>query len=251
MVNARQAKTAREKAAAMRAEAARQEARRRALTIASAVVAAIIVAVGTGILIQTARHNEQAKIQAASAPPANLTNGALLVGKPSAKATVEIWEDFQCPACKNFETLNGAQLAAWAADGTAKIEYHPVAILDHQSSTEYSTRALNAAAAVINVDPKAFVKFHSLLYANQPEEGGSGLPDSQLIDYAVQAGVQRTAVESAITNRKYAGWVTKVTDEFSSVKHFTATPTIVINGKAIKDYAPTSLKAAVDAAQKG
>ncbi len=251
MVNARQAKTAREKAAEMRAEAARKEARRRTLAIVSAVIAVIVVAVGAGVLIQTARHNEETKKAAATAPPAHLTNDGFQVGKPSAKVTLEVWEDFQCPACKNFEALNAAQLASWAAEGTVKIEYHPVAILDRMSSTNYSTRALNAAAAVINADPTAFVKFHTLLYNNQPEENGTGLPDSQLIDYAVQAGVQRSAVESAITSQKYLGWTQKVSDEFSSVKHFTGTPTLVVNGKVVSDYAPDKIKAAVEAAQKG
>jgi protein-disulfide isomerase len=251
MVNARESKSAREKAAQMRAEAARKEGRRRAIAIVSAVIAVIVVAVGAGIVIQLARHDQQAKVDAATAPPQHVTNGGFQVGQSTAKATVEVWEDFQCPACQNFESLDAAQLTAWAADGTIKLEYHPVAILDRMSSTNYSSRALNAAAAVLNVDPAAFVKFHSLLYANQPPENGTGLTDAQLIDYAVQAGVQRADVESAITGLKYAGWVAKVTDEFSSVKHFTGTPTIVINGKVLDDYSPDKLKAAVLAAAKG
>ena len=259
MVNARQAKTAREKAAAMRAESARKEARSRAIAIVAAVIAVIVVAVIAGIIIQMAKHNQDEKVAAATAPPANLTNDGFLVGKAGAKVTIEVWEDFLCPACQNFEKLNAGQLKKWTEDGTAKIEYHPVAILDHQSTTNYSTRALNAFAAVINAKPDAFETFHALLFENQPPEGGSGLPDSQLIDYAVQAGVDRAVVESAVTSLKFKGWTQKVTNGFSQ-KGYTGTPTLLVNGKKVTtlvngkevaDYSPDNLKTYVDAAAKG
>jgi protein-disulfide isomerase len=251
MVNARQAKSAREKAAEMRAEAARREARGRAIAIVSAVVAAIVIAVGAGIIIQIAKHNQDAKTQAATAPPANLTNDGFVVGKADAKVTIQIWEDFQCPACQNFESLNATQLAKWAADGTAKVEYHPVAILDRYSTTSYSTRALNAAAAVIDSKPSVFVAFHALLYQNQPAENSAGLTDAQLVDYAVQAGADKTAVESAVTSQKFKSWTVTATDQFSK-KGFTGTPTVVVNGKQLgDDHSAAKLKAAVDAAAKG
>lgn len=250
MVNARQAKTAREKAAEMRAESARKEARGRAIAIVAAVIAVIVVAVGAGVIIQMAKHNQDEKIAAATAPPANLTNDGFLVGKADAKVTIEVWADFLCPACNNFEMLNAGQLKKWAEDGTVKVEYHPVAILDHQSTTDYSTRALNAFAVVINAKPDAVEKFYTLLFENQPPEGGPGLPDSQLIDYAVQTGVDRVVVESAVTSLKYKRWTQKVTNTFSE-KGYTGTPTILVNGKKIDDYSPDKLKAAVDAAAKG
>lgn len=250
MTNARQAKTAREKAAEMRAVAARKETRRRATAIVAAVAATLVVIVGAGILILSAQHEQKAKTEAASAPPANLVNGSILVGNPNAKVTIELWQDFQCPVCKDFETLNADQLAAWAADGTAKLEYRPVAILDRYSSTRYSTRALNAAAAVFNADPTVFVKYQSLLYANQPKENSAGLPDSTLIDLAVEAGAQRADVESAITGQKFKGWTVSVTDVFSK-RGLNGTPTIIVNGKQIEDWSPAKLKAAVEAAAKG
>lgn len=250
MVNARQAKTAREKAAAMRAEAARKEARGRAIAIVSAVIAVIVLAVGAGVIIRTAKHDQDAKVAAASAPPGNLTDGGFLLGKPEAKVTVEVYEDFQCPACAKFESLDGEQLATWAEDGKLKVIYRPIAFLDEQSTTKYSTRALNAVAAVINAKPEAFLKYHTLLFKNQPPEGGDGLTDAQLLDYAVQAGVDRTAIESDVTSLKYDGWIKTVTSAFFE-KKYTSTPTILINGTKLSDYAPDKLKEAVDAAAKG
>ncbi len=250
MTNARQAKTAREKAAEMRADAARKEARRRAGVIGAAVAAALVVIVTAAVLIQTARHDQQAKAAAAVAPPANVSNGAIIIGKSTAKVTVQLWEDFQCPICKDFEAADSAQLRAWADAGTVRLEYHPVAILDRYSSTNYSTRALNAVAAVMNADPSVFLKYHDLLYANQPAENSAGLPDSQLISLAVQAGAQESAIAPAINSLKYQGWTVTVTDDFSK-RGLTGTPTVLVNGKTVDDWSLPKLTAAVQAAAKG
>ncbi len=245
MTNARTAKSAREKSAEMRAQAQRDQTRQRAVIVSAAVAAVIALVVVAVVIIRTASA-EKAATTAASTPT-NLVDGAMAVGKADAKVTIEAYEDFQCPACKSFEDANSEQLSTWIADGTVRVLFRPVAILDRFSSTEYSTRSLNAAAAVVSADPTAFEAFHKLLFANQPPENTAGLTDAQLIDYAVEAGVDRAAVESAITEQTYKPWTLKVTDEFSQ-KGFSGTPTVVVAGKKLEGFDPASLKTAVEAA---
>jgi protein-disulfide isomerase len=106
-----------------------------------------------------------------------------------------------------------------------------VAFLDRSSSTRYSSRALNAAAVVLDTaGPQVFLKYHNLLYAHQPAEGSAGLTDQQLIDYAVQSGADRSAVTAPIDNDIYAQWVLNATDQMSK-NHVSGTPTVFINGK--------------------
>lgn len=235
MTNARQARTAREKAAEMRAAAARKQARQRAAAIAGAVLAALVIVVASGILILTAKQDKANKERAAVAPPANIVDGGLQIGSSSAKVTLDVWEDFQCPACQVFKDRFKTEIEGWVADGTVRVIYHPVSILNRYSSTEYSTRSLNAFAAVINADPTAAEKYHDLLFKNQPPENTAGLPDAKLLDLAEQAGVQRSAVEAAITGVKYRGWTETVTDDFSK-RGYTGTPTIVVNGKQVEKW---------------
>ncbi|MFZ0159972.1 MAG: thioredoxin domain-containing protein [Kineosporiaceae bacterium] len=250
MTNARTAKSTREKAAELRAEAARAEARRRTFMITGAVAAVIAVLVAGVILVKTASDNAKARDVAASAPPANLFDGGILSGSSSAKVTIEAYEDFLCPACRSFETANAAQIDAWVKAGTVKVVYRPVAILDDRTTPAgYSTRALNAAAAVLNSSPTSFVAFHRALFDAQPEEGGPGLTDDKLIELAVTAGATKSAIEPVIREQKYKLWTQTSTDAFSKAG-FNATPTIVVNGKKIADSAPATLKAAVEAAAK-
>jgi protein-disulfide isomerase len=248
-----------EKAAELRAEAARNESRRRTLLVSGVVALVVLLVIGITVLVRQAQHDKA--VATASAPggvPANLqADGGIVSGTgtpPAGKApvTVELWEDFQCPACRAFESGNHAQLEAWAEQGVVKLVYRPVAFLDRASTTDYSTRALIAAAAVVDSDPAAFPAFHDLLFANQPEEGSAGLTDTQLADLAAQAGAPREAVASALSSQRFKGWTVQRTDEFT--RRFTGTPTVLVDGKELEaDGSDTiisaaNLKAAVAAA---
>jgi protein-disulfide isomerase len=249
MTNARNARTAREKAAELRAEAAKQEARRKRVMVLTSVLAALVVIVGLFVLVKVAQDNKSAAEAKAKQPPANLVDGGIGIGRSTAKVKIDLYEDFQCPVCAEFETANDPQIQAWVADGTARVVYHPVAILDRYSTTQYSSRSANASAVVVNA-PASWPAFHKALYANQPAENSAGLPDDKLIALAAGAGADKTAVTAAITSQQYASWVLTVTDDFSKAG-YTGTPTVVVNGKKVDTIDPAAVKAAVDAAAKG
>ena len=44
------------------------------------------------------------------------------------KPVLDIFEDFQCPACKALEETSGATIKNLAAEGKAKVVYHPITI---------------------------------------------------------------------------------------------------------------------------
>jgi protein-disulfide isomerase len=253
MTNARTGTSTREKAAELRAESARRQARRRTLWTALAVAVVLVLAVGITVIVRQGQHDTT--VATASAPggaPANLLPDGGILGAsgttPAGKTpvTVEMWEDFQCPACRAFEAANRDQLQGWAKQGVVRLVYKPVSFLDRASTTNYSTRALIAAAAVQNSTPKGFQAFHDLLYANQPAEGGAGLTDAQLVDLAVQAGAPRDAVASALSSQQYKGWTVQRTEAFSAM--YNQTPTVLVDGKELSSLDPASVRAAIAAA---
>jgi protein-disulfide isomerase len=126
-----------------------------------------------------------------------------------------------------------------------------MAFLDTSANDKYSTRALNAAAAVVAAGgPTAFQTFHDLLFANQPAEGGSGLTDAHLVQYATQAGATGSTVEQAIKKLTYGDWVKTSTDQ-ASKDGVTGTPTVLVAGKKLEDISTAGLSAAVSAAASG
>jgi protein-disulfide isomerase len=218
--------------------------RSRNLLVVGAVVVAILIIVGVGFVVQNHRDKTG---QVAKDVPGNLTGTySVTLGKASAPTTIKLYEDFQCPVCKAFEAVTGTQVDAAIAAGKVKVDYHMVAFLNSASSTKYSSRALNAAAVVLDTaGPDVFMKYHNLLYANQPAEGSAGLTDQQLIDYAVQAGADRSAVTAPINDDAYGQWVLNATDQMSK-DHVTGTPTIYIDGK-LQGGSPPNTEVAAEA----
>jgi protein-disulfide isomerase len=231
--------------AAARARAAR---RRRAIWGGVAAAVAVVVAVVAVILVQTHRTSTPA----AAAVPAHTVAGTVIpVGSAKAPVTVDLYEDFQCPNCKAFESESGATLAKLVAAGTVQARYHGMAFLDTSANHQYSTRALDAAAVVVDTaGPEAFQRFHDLLFAHQPAEGGSGLSDDQLVKYAVQAGVDAGVAAADIQQRPFGDWVKKTTDQ-ASKDGVTGTPTVFVDDKPLGDLSAAGLTAAVTAAQSG
>lgn len=251
-------KTAKQTAARQRiadkraAEArAREQEQRRRRSVIGGVVAGVlvVVAVIVVVIVQTQRTSTSAD---AAVPALAAEDGtAFVVGADDAPVTVDVYEDFLCPACRQFEESAGATLTSLVDDGTVQLRYRPMAFLDQASTDDYSTRALNAAAVVgeaAGID--AFVDFHHALFAEQPAEGGPGLSDERLIELAAEAGADGDQVADGITDLQFEDWTREVTDAASRAG-VTGTPTVLVDGEVLETPTGEALSAAVAAAAGG
>jgi protein-disulfide isomerase len=177
------------------------------------------------------------------AVPSGATASGVSVGRSDAPATVDVYLDFQCPACRAYEQQSGHTLDELVASGAARVVYHPVAYLDRFSSTRYSSRS--SAASGCAAEAGVFPQYAELLYANQPPEGGDGLPEQQLIALGEQAGAGPDFA-ACVSSDRHAGWTAALTDEASRAG-VDSTPTITVNGREI-GRTDAALRAAVDAA---
>ena len=253
MSNERQQRAAR--AEQMRKEREKADRNQRNLiTVGIVVVVVALIAVAGFAIKQT---NDKNKTVEDVINPVHVTKDygidyttEVATGKPAAAPVKVIaYEDFQCPACLNFEQQSGAFLADAVAKGDITVEYRPLAFLDRSSNgNRYSSRSGSAAMCVLDKSGvKAFKKMHDVLYANQPEEGTNGRPDSDLISYAEQAGV--TGIDSCIKSERFVPWLKKATNA-SRDQNVTATPTVLVDGKKIDAPTPEALQTAIAAAKK-
>jgi protein-disulfide isomerase len=245
---------ARQRIAAKRAaEAAARaaEQRRRRAVLGAVVAAVVLVVVLVGVVVVQTRRTSTATD--AAAPANTVDNGYVFaVGSADAPVTIDLYEDFQCPNCKALEDAAGSTIEGLVADGTAQVHYHGMAFLDTDENGDYSTRALNAAAVVADTaGTDAYEKFHDLLFANQPAEGGAGLTDDQLIDYATQAGATAQDVGVDVRNLVYGQWV-KAAENQASKDGVTGTPTVFVDGKQLDagQLSAAGITAAVTAAKQ-
>ena len=103
------------RAAAVRAEQDRAERRRNLLIVGGVVVAILAIVVG-GFLFQSMRDTTGEADNAPTGPVPTATAGdvavaaadkyGLGVGNPDAKVKVEIFEDFLCPFCAQYESAS-------------------------------------------------------------------------------------------------------------------------------------------------
>jgi protein-disulfide isomerase len=219
-----------ERVKAMQAQQAAAARRRRAVAIGVIVVMVIAAVVGVGIAVQSNRD----KVTGSGVAPAGVTaDNGVLRGPSDAPVAVVVYEDFQCPICKAFEENVGSTLTSYIDNGTVRLEYRPIAFLDHASTTDYSSRALaTAACALDDGGPKVFARLHDLLFANQPKEGSAGLDDATLAKLAGQAGADQAAVAACQSKGTYDAWVKEVTDQ-ASQDGINGTPTYFVDGKQV------------------
>ena len=240
------------RAAAIRAEQERKERRRRTIGVTAAVLVVLALIGGISIAVQSSRDTTGASATA----PAGVVGGyAVPVGQASAPVTVDVYEDFMCPVCGELEAAGRSWMQQYADQGKMRLRLHVISFLDRASNgTEYSTRAANAFAVVLDTSgPEVAKKFHDLLFEHQPSEGSDGLSDATLVDLAVQAGADRGAVEKPIDDRQFEQWVKNATDQ-ANKDGVSGTPTVRVDGETLSDYTTmqdlaAKLQAAGDAKQ--
>ncbi|MFJ6195476.1 DsbA family protein [Micromonospora sp. NPDC092111] len=230
-----------EAARVVREQLAREKRRRRTLWTSVGAVLVLLVAGLIGWNVYSSQKSDTF-----TAPPgANDAGTGVVLG--DGPVTIDLYEDYLCPACKQFQQTSGATVDQLVADGKAKVVFHPVAYLNRFSTTEYSTRS--SAASGCAAKGGKFKEFTDALFAQQPAEGSAGLSNDQLVDIGAGVGLNRDDFGSCVNGGTYRAWTEHVTDD-ASKSGVTGTPTIKVNGTVVADRTPQGITAAVEAAGK-
>ena len=138
-------------------------------------------------------------------------------GKASAPSTLTVYEDFRCPACKQFEDIFRPTSTSSRTSGQLKVEYHLVTLIDGNLGGSGSLHAANAAACA--QDAGKFRAYHDVLY-RQPAGGDRGRvrrQGSKLIKLAGKVpGLDTPAFRTCVEDGTHDGWVAKSNSVFST-----------------------------------
>jgi protein-disulfide isomerase len=133
-------------------------------------------------------------------PSGHTPEGGVLVGEANASKGMVLFEDPQCPYCRQFEELNGPLVAAAVDAGELAVEYRMRCFLGPES-----VRADNALALAAEVG--RFDELRQALFAAQPPEGTGGFTTADLLRLGAQLGLTGSDFVSGVREARYEKWV--------------------------------------------
>ncbi|GGM19079.1 DsbA family protein [Promicromonospora citrea] len=247
MTKAQRRDAARAEALALQKKQQAREKRTRVIVLSLLALAVIGLGVAIWLILAEGQKTPMEKVE--NVPAGVVEQTGIPVGAEGTAGTenegapvLDVYVDYMCPVCGQFEALNGASITEMREAGDVTLVVHPVSILDRASQrTEYSTRAAASAAWVADRAPEQFNAYHEALFESQPEEQTPGLSDEQLGQVAEGAGVPAdvaAGIASGDAMKTYEEWVraaTQVAADDPAVQNpetgGLGTPTVLIDGE--------------------
>jgi len=212
-----------------------QRARRRGrIAVWSAFGGVMVIAGGVIGFGYWATHNKPAYQvpQHVAVHTDGIKAGGIVAGGTGTKR-VDVYIDYQCPECKAFQASVTPTLSQLVAANQITLVYHPLALLNQSSTTQYSTRA--AASAACASDRGAFMAYSNLLMNAEPAAAKApapGLSDDQLVQIGGDAGIIDPKFAQCLRAGTYDKWVANENTAAAKL-HITTTPTVLVNGASI------------------
>ncbi len=193
----------------------------------------ILVVAAAGTLVQRNRAaTETTAYLGPYAPVTRTADDTMTMAQPGVtKPVLVIYEDYQCSICDEFELANGGPIQKLADQGRVKIVYHLFTIfVGSQPRQGNSTRAWAAAECV---PAGTWVKYHNLLYLDQPAETAeNGFPVAQLLAFGRRMGLTDGAFIQCVTSQRYAARLVPLSNQIFK-SGINATPTVTLNGRPL------------------
>lgn len=242
----------RAEAAALKAQADKQASRDKRVKVFGGIAVAVVA---IGIVFAGYLGAKSAKPSTPTADPnakspigVTSTYGLPIAPVDTAKSTLVIYEDPQCPICKLFEEQFASGLRALVTGGKINLVYQMATFIDDNlpQSNQASRRAIAALGCA--VDQGKGIEYHDLIFANQPATEGDGFTDELLRKLGGTAGLsgaKLTAFQQCFDDGTYLGWADNANQRFRD-ENIPGTPNLVLDGTTIPDSAITTVATLTD-----
>lgn len=177
----------------------------------------------------------------AAAPPSpvgHTAQGGVLVGSDNARRRLVVFEDPQCPYCRQFEEACGDMLRREVAAGAVAVEYRMRCFLGPES-----VRADNALA--LAAEAGRFDQLRREVFAAQPPEHSGGFTVDDLLGLGRAVGLDQPGFVSGVREGRYEPWVVEVDRAFQD-QDPQGTPAALLDGRPVDPsvlYDPEALGA--------
>jgi protein-disulfide isomerase len=210
-----------------RAQVQRQQQRQRLITIGLITLGALLVVLAV-VWPQLRPVGEIVTVTPASLPDAD----GLSLGDPNAAVTIDVFEDFQCPACRSFtESTEPLIIQNLVATGKARYVFHNYPFLDGNGvGSGESDQAANASMCA-NEQGK-FWDMHNIVYANWNGENQDAFSNRRLQAMAESIGLDMGAFNSCFNANKYEAEI-QADFDLGGEMGVSGTPTVFVNRQRV------------------
>ena len=179
-----------------------------------------------------ARADTSGLLSPGSLTPVELADGRS-IGKADAPVTLDVWSDFQCPACGELaRTVEPLLVGRYVTPGTLRIVYHDAAFQGAKSSSSYDESVEAAAGARCAADQGRYWPFQDWTFANQAGENKGAFAAGRLKAIATAAGLDLAAWDSCLATGQQQAAVRSETKQ-AVASGVGSTPTMILNGQTI------------------
>lgn len=222
------------------------------MTAGALVVGAVII--GAVVLLQDRPSGDGSLpldlVAPAETIPAGIEVDGQAMGDPDAPVTLQVYSDFQCPACMTFaEETEPLLRETYVLDGTLRIVYMDAAFQGARSGSAYDESVESAAAARCAGRQGEFWTYHDWLFANWDGENQGAFRAERLQAIADQVGLDRAEWDACVASGEEQAAVRAATETAVSEDGIRVTPTLDLNGEKIEGAAAyTTLSPKIQAA---
>ena len=208
-----------------RAKLQRQQQQQR-LTVIGLIVLGAILLVSAVIWSQVRPVGDIITVTPAALP----NQDGLSLGDPDAPVTIDVFEDFQCPACKSFtENIETRVIQDLVATGKARYVFHNYSFLDGEGAGNGGESDQAANASMCANEQGKFWEMHGILYANLNGENQNAFSDRRLQAMAESIELDMNAFNNCFNANKYKADI-QADFDLGQEMGVEGTPTVFVNG---------------------
>lgn len=161
----------------------------------------------------------------------NLPNpNGLTLGDVNAKVTIEVFEDFQCPACKQFsDQIEPLIVQNLVATGKAKYMFRHYPFIDGLGAEDGGESDQAANATMCANEQGKFWEMKSVLYANWNGENQGAFNDRRLEAMADSLHLDMNSFRDCFSSNTYIDLI-QSDYEYGNDMDVYGTPTVLVNG---------------------
>ena len=157
----------------------------------------------------------------------------LSLGDPNAPAVIDVFEDFQCPACQFFSESIEPQIIQYLVEtGKARLVYHNYPFIDGEGASNGGESDQAANAAMCANEQGKFWEMKAVLYANWNGENQGNLNNRRLTAMAEAINLNMDQFNSCFGDNKYRSDI-QASFDLGQEMGVSGTPSVFVNGEKV------------------